>query len=186
MVTNLIMGYLGCRILPLLGLPEFANKDYLDGIWDYFQSELFDEPMEGNSQMLSFLPALAFFDLTKLPDSMEGEFLGWQAISSLDADSLKHIYPFARHRILTNQKAEIEQSTRKVEVREEEIPLLLLYPLFFRFLLPAILGGLNSKNRPFFIHFSLCSIFYPSSCCKKCCNHSKGMIAVGFDDKLIP
>ena len=127
MVTNLIMGYLGCRILPLLGLPEFANKDYLDGIWDYFQSELFDEPMEGNSQMLSFLPALAFFDLTKLPDSMEGEFLGWQAISSLDADSLKHIYPFARHRILTNQKAEIEQSTRKVEVREEEIPLLLLY-----------------------------------------------------------
>ena len=44
---------------------------------------------------------------------------------------------------------------------------------FFRFLLPAIYGGVYSKNGPFSIHFSLCSIFYPGSCCKKCCNYSK-------------
>ena len=52
---------------------------------------------------------------------------------------------------------------------------------FFRFLLPAIYGGVYSKYGPFFIHFSLCSIFYPGSCCKKCCNYSKGMVPSGFD-----
>lgn len=55
------------------------------------------------------------------------------------------------------------------------------FPLFSWLLLPAVYGGIYSKNRPFSIHFSPCSLFYPGSCCKKCCNHSKGMIAGGFD-----